>query len=411
MPTYYANINPVAFHKKSEFEQAINQLPEDWTPPGKLIKSIEHDGDYYVDTYEVWQGSLADPAVKQLVNRIQICVLFYIEGGSFIGKDADGNDEPDYSLDRWNVYFIYKKAQVKSANQYTFVGYSTVYDFWRFEPPTPPTSPGTEVIQPKVDDAWELPTGSMPYRDMPHRARISQFVILPPFQGKGFGATLYNTIFQVQSMDASTKEITVEDPNEAFDLLRDLCDLKYLRKNVPEFTALSITPDISVPQKGGILHHNLQVTDDSGVTSPKSIVDLDALEALRVRLKIAPRQFSRLVEMHLMSKLPVSVRPLPLTVEKPKGSKPSKEDLATYTLWRLLLKQRVYRRNATLLEEFEITERIIKLNETLENIEFEYAAILERLGTYAEGKGKRKADDEDEDQQITKKRKGDVEDA
>ncbi|KAI1844695.1 hypothetical protein JX266_009151 [Neoarthrinium moseri] len=367
----------VAFQKKSDYDLALKQTPKDWTPPGGLIETIQRDG----DTYEVWKGSLADAAVKQLVNRIQILVLFFIEGGSYVGQDPEGQDEPDYSLARWSVYFLYKKqSAAEGQSQYIFQGYSTVYHFWLFEPLTPPASPTNKPIEPKVDDTWELPQEDLPYKQMSHRSRISQFVILPPFQGKGAGAMLYNTIFQLQSKDAATKEVTVEDPNEAFDLLRDLCDMKYLRKNVPEFAELSITPDISVPQKGGILHHNLQITHANSATSAKSILDIDALEALRVRTKIAPRQFSRLVEMHLMSKLPLSVRPLPDTSDMgpPKG-KPSAADQTMYTLWRLILKQRLYRRNATILGEFEVTERIIKLNETLENVEWEYARILERL--------------------------------
>ncbi|KAI0127537.1 acyl-CoA N-acyltransferase [Xylariales sp. AK1849] len=364
----------VAFQKKEDFQLAISQATMDWTPPGELIQTIERGG----DTYEVWKGSLADNAVKQLVNRIQICVLFYIEGGSYVGKDADGQDEPDYSLARWSVYFLYKKL----PDQYIFQGYSTVYDFWLFELPTPPATPGREPIQPKTNEAWELPTGDFPYADIPHRARISQFVILPPFQGKGAGAMLYNTIFEQQLNNATTKEVTVEDPNEAFDLLRDLCDLKYLRKNVPEFANLAINPDLPpVPEKGGLLHHNLQLTlPNVDAPTPKSIIDIDALETLRIRTKIAPRQFARLVEMHLMSKLPTSVRPQPeADSDFEQAVKPSRDDRQLYALWRLLLKQRLYRRNATILGEFEVTERIIKLNTTLENVEWEYARILERL--------------------------------
>lgn len=356
----------------------------------------------------------------QLVNRIQICVLFYIEGGSYIGKDAEGKEEPDYSLARWSVFFLYnKKKPVDGADnkhQYIFHGYSTVYHFWLLDLPTPPSTPSAEpvAIQPKVDDAWELPDGSTRYAELPHRARISQFVILPPFQGKGAGAMLYNTIFELQSKDASTKEVTVEDPNEAFDLLRDLCDMKYLRNNVPEFAELAVNPDITVPEKGGVLHHNLQVSlaDESG-TSAKGIVDIDALETLRVKVKIAPRQFSRLVEMHLMSKLPASVRPQP---EGEPTAPASKADKKLYTLWRLLLKQRLYRRNIGLLGEFEITERIIKLNETLDNVEWEYSRILERLeaprpGAAAVKNGKRKAEEPEANGTGSTSKKARVEDA
>ncbi|KAI0177287.1 histone acetyltransferase type B catalytic subunit [Pestalotiopsis sp. NC0098] len=405
----------VAFQNKKDFEAAANAVPAGWTPPGKLVKTIERDG----ETYEIWKGNLAEQSVKQLVKRLQILVLFFIEGGSYIGEDAEGNEDPEYSLARWDVYFLYKKQAVDIArNEYIFHGFSTVYKFWMFESLTPPSTP-PKLLEPKVDQSWELPKGDLSYSEIPHRARISQFVILPPYQGKGCGAMLYNTIFGTHLNDALTKELTVEDPNEDFDLLRDLCDMKYLRANVPEFAELSVTSDISVPQKGGILHHNLQVTHANSATSPKAIVDVEVLDSIRKKTKIAPRQFHRLVEMHLMSKLPPSVRPVPATTDEsmspPKTGKPSEADKNAYTLWRLLLKQRLYRRNIGILAEFETTERIIKLNETLENVEWEYARILERLEAPRPGKqndedvtnekGKRKANYEADGEVLTKRTK------
>lgn len=394
----------MAFQKKADYETAIKPTLNNWTPPGKLVRTIERNG----ETYEVWKGSLADEAVKQLVKRIQILVLFHIEGGSYIGEDAEGKEDPEYSLARWNVFFLYNKQAVPGAEgqcKYIFHGYSTVYNFWLLQSPTPPTSPGKPpaLIEPKTDDNWELPDGDVSYSEFPHRARISQFLILPPFQGKGAGAMLYNTIFDLESKNEATKEVTIEDPNEAFDLLRDVCDMKYLRKNVPEFANLAVNPDVIVPEKGAILHHNTQVSiiDDRASTSTKGIVDVEALEKLRQRVKIAPRQFWRLVEMHLMSKLPVSVRPEPEGESKQKTA--PKADKHLYMLWRILLKQRLYRRNISILGEFEITERILKLNETLDNVEWEYARILERLEVApvaqdggADANGKRKADDRED---------------
>ena len=71
------------------------------------------------------------------------------------------------------------------------------------------------------------------------RSRISQFVILPPFQRGGNGSLFYNSIFDHYLKEPQTIEITVEDPNEAFDDMRDLNDLARLR-TVPEFAALKI---------------------------------------------------------------------------------------------------------------------------------------------------------------------------
>ncbi|KAI1373424.1 acyl-CoA N-acyltransferase [Hypoxylon crocopeplum] len=361
----------VALQSKQDFDQALKSIPDDWTPPGTLVKSFEKNG----DLYEIWHGNLADLAVVQLVRRIQITVLLFIEAGSYVGIDAEGNDEPDYSLARWSVFFVYKKAvNPEAANQpqYTFQGYATVYKFWMFQQPTPPSSPGN------TPNNWELPEGDYPLNNLPHRLRISQFVILPPFQKKGIGASLYDCIFELGMKTTFTKEVTVEDPNEDFDLLRDLCDLKYLRKNVPEFAKLEINPDVRVPEKGGYLHNNTDISlSPHDSLSNDGIVNIAKLEELRIKHKIAPRQFWRLVEMHLMSKLPDSVRPqADAVVSNPKASKADKH---IYTLWRLLLKQRLYRRNRTILGEFEITERILKLNETLDNVEWEYCRILDRL--------------------------------
>ncbi|KAH9903686.1 histone acetyl transferase HAT1-like protein [Xylariomycetidae sp. FL2044] len=384
----------VAFQTRQEYERAVKALPDTWKPPGKLVKSVEKNG----ETFEIYQGSMADEAVKQLVKRIQVVVLFFIEGGSYIGEDADGKEEPEYSLARWSVFFVYKKQAHPTApekSQYTFQGYSTLYNFWMYQPPTPPASP-------KVGAKWELPQGDFSLDNVPHRARISQFIILPPYQGKGIGALLYNTIFELRSEPEAVKEVTVEDPNEDFDLLRDLCDMKYLRSTVPEFADLKVNTNVSVPQKGGILYHNtrISVSGLSSSSSASGIVDMEALEKLRTKAKIAPRQFWRLVEMHLMSKLPATVRPQP----DPDAKKPtpSKADKHAYTLWRLLLKQRLYRRNVSLLGEMAPTERILKLNETVENVEWEYARILERLestptSTTTTSNGKRKLDGDDEE--------------
>ncbi|KAI0389412.1 histone acetyltransferase type B catalytic subunit [Xylariaceae sp. FL0594] len=400
----------VAFQTRSEYNQAVRDVPDSWTPPGALISTTERNG----ETYEVWRGDLSDSAVRQLIRRIQVTVLFFIEGGSYVGLDDDGKDEPEHALARWSVFFLYKKvAAPTGSDEYLFQGFSTVYNFWMYQPPTPPSSPGKSntAIEPKVDDSWELPKGDLELSNLPRRARISQFIILPPFQGKGVGALLYNTIFTQYLADTATKEITVEDPNEDFDLLRDLCDLTYLRENVPEFAALRVNGDVSVPQKGGLLRNNTQISPGSSAgtsESPSSegIVDMEKLERIRAQTKIAPRQFARLVEMHLMSALPASVRPQgdnkPNRPNKPEAPK---ADQKLYLLWRLLLKQRLYRRNVLILAELETVERIYHLDETVNNVEWEYARILERLESAATTNGKRKLDDHAEsgDESSTKK--------
>ncbi|KAI2639488.1 acyl-CoA N-acyltransferase [Hypomontagnella submonticulosa] len=396
----------VAFQSKRDYSQALKGLSDTWKPPGTLLKTLEKNG----EVYEIWRGDLAQLAVRQLVKRIQIAVLFFIEGGSYIGLDAEGNDMPDSDLKRWSVFFVYKKtlsAGAENKPQYTFQGYATTHYFWMYQQPPPRVS----LSKDGAGDSWELPEGCCELTQLAHRLRISQFVILPPFQGKGIGAFLYGAIFETVMDNAATTELTVEDPNEDFDLLRDLCDMKYLRKNVPEFAKLQISTNVTIPIKGGILRHSTQITtstEDS--SSSDGIVNIAELEKLRRKTKIAPRQFWRLTEMHLMSKLPDSVRPR--VDEAEEAPTPSKADKHAYTLWRLLLKQRLYRRNLTLLAEFDITERILKLNETVEGVEWEYARILDRLestpSAVANGKRKLVGDADKESPSSKKARVGDA---
>ncbi|KAI0138543.1 putative histone acetyltransferase type b catalytic subunit [Hypoxylon sp. NC0597] len=359
----------VAFQTRNQYCEAVHDLPDMWTPPGTLVKTVEKNG----EVYEVWHGTLNMPEIHQLMKRIQILVLFYIEGGSYVTEP--NQSLPDNFLARWSVYLVYKKernSEVATKNKYIFQGFATTYKFWMFEPTTLLTSSDIK----KAGDSWELPEAGS-NEGATHRLRISQFVILPPFQGKGIGSLLYNTIYEAAINSPTTTELTVEDPNEDFDLLRDLCDLKYLRENVPEFADLWINTNVSVPTKGGMLHHDTHISFRNGASTNETIVDLAKLENIRVQNKIALRQFWRLVEMHLMSKLPDSVRPVSdIGGKKPKATQ---EDKHAYMLWRLLLKQRLYRRNVSILGEFEITERIIKLNETVNNVEWEYARTLERL--------------------------------
>lgn len=331
-------------------------------------------------TYEIWRGSLADPAIKQLNSRIQILVPMFIEGGSYIGQNSEtGEDQSEMTdADRWTVFLLYRKqpsADNPEQSSYVFVGYSTVYRFFYFQPPpTPPASPNAE---------WELPRGDLDLAQLPCRTRLSQFIILPPFQGKGNGARLYKTIFEHYLKHEQTHEFTVENPNEAFDELRDACDITHLR-SLPEFSTLTLDSNVTVPKSGVI---------------PQLVKGGDKLEQIRLKAKIAPRQFARLLEMHLMSQLPDSVRPR-ITPDDAVPSATS-ADRHLEKLWQLIVKQRLYKHNKDVLAQIEKDERIDKLGETLRGVELEYARILaahdpkEKAanGTPATN-GKRKLDDD-----------------
>eukprot|EP00118_Oscarella_pearsei_P019169 m.202096 g.202096 ORF g.202096 m.202096 type:complete len:147 (+) comp39604_c0_seq30:610-1050(+) len=58
------------------------------------------------------------------------------------------------------------------------------------------------------------------------RPRISQFLVLPPFQRKSHGAHLLQTIYDNYAQDSNVRDITVEDQSEEFTCLRDFVDCR-----------------------------------------------------------------------------------------------------------------------------------------------------------------------------------------
>lgn len=367
----------VAFAKKADFEQYVQSTPDDWKPPGTLISTIEGKD----ETYEIWQGSLADPAVLQLVKRIQILVSLFIEGGTPIHTESTDEYEQD-PLERWTVFFLYHKRPVQSKPGqflYVFAGYSTVYRLYALQPQDTANALST--------GDFEIPAQNA-FTDFPCRSRISQFIILPPFAKKGNGMRLYRQIYKTLLDDPKTFEITVEDPNEDFDVVRDMADLLFLREQ-PDFKqAVQINTKVEIPKKGAL---------------PKDIVDKKALEALRTKYKIATRQFNRLIELTCFFKLPDSVRPT-LDIEAAGSKKKTtKADDHEYSLWKLLTKSRIYTQNREILSQLEPDERIAKLDETVFAVELEYALLLARYkarqALQAEEKSggkKRKLNDNDE---------------
>lgn len=363
----------IAFEKQSEYETRLKSIPDNWTPPGTLVTSFSNKhGDF-----EVYSGKIVDPAVKQLLNRVQILVPFFVDGGTPI-------DLEDPDVDRWTLYFLYAKLNLfpdrpGSKPSYHFAGYSTLYRYNTFLPPseTESTAPKTPTDTPpfSLDGDFDLDT-------LPCRTRISQFIIIPPFQQKGLGSRLYSIIYdQYLHHHEPTIELTVEDPNEAFDDMRDLADLAFLSKQ-PEFRSLKIDTSVEIPEKG---------------KAPNNIVDPAALEACRKKFKIVPRQFARVLEMYLMSQLPESVRPglgapeededdeeeeeQNATRSKGKGKekaipKPTPEDEHIYRLWMMLVKRRLYAHNSDALGQLELKERREELAKVFAGVEFDYARLL-----------------------------------
>lgn len=205
--------------------------------------------------------------------------------------------------------------------------------------------------------------------------------------------------------DPSITEITVEDPNEAFDDLRDYCDYKRLLENgTLAKVALKCDIDPKLSQKR------------IGVRVPTAqLLDTVLLHKLRVQNKIAPRQFARLVEIHLLSKIGINSRQSGTARLTRRGKSTNKDDKAFY-FWRLLVKQRIYKKNKDVLAQLDRADRIDKVEQAVGEQAGDYERLLRGMEKWAGSdgdagpserrvRGKRKVieeddDEEDEDEEI-----------
>ncbi|KAJ9101913.1 hypothetical protein QFC19_004994 [Naganishia cerealis] len=167
-------------------------------------------------------------------------------------------------------------------------------------------------------------------------------------------AQLYNALWDHVSTRPEVSELTIEDPSEHFEDLRDRNDLMRLRK--------------LVGQSKEIL-----------AGAP---VDKVWMEKTRKQLKYAKRQFLRMIELLLLEQLkykqddPEAYRALRLQV---------KELIKVEDRPGADAKERLYRFNYEVLSQVEPDERKQKLQETYANVEEDYKRLLTSTRSGIEG--------------------------
>lgn len=339
-------------------------------PPGEKIHSYRRDG----KNVEIWCASLADPAAKQLLENMQILVPMFIEGGTTLQL------EQDWTTQRWKIFLLYSviDSHQDDNSPYALVGYGTSYRLSTLPDRAKPDPVDVELLtsneatkqqffkELSPDLASTLNNGAVksPF-DLPSRERLSQFLILPPFQGGGHGQELYNTMYSHLTAPANVREFTVEDPNEAFDDLRDVCDMCHLRRHYPDFNALRVNIDIP-----------------AAALAPKANIPLDliisgeARDKIRRQAKMDKRQFGRLVEMHTLSFIPPLHRSKNRITKKENSTNPNDK---AYFLWRLYAKHRIYVHNRDQLLQLDAEERPEKVEGALDAVLEGYTEGLERI--------------------------------
>ncbi|KAM3862419.1 LOW QUALITY PROTEIN: histone acetyltransferase type B catalytic subunit [Diretmus argenteus] len=135
------------------------------------------------DVYCLWrylpQVEMTCPGFREYHERLQTFLMWFIETASFI--DVDDN--------RWDFFLVFEKYNKDGETLYATVGYMTVYNYYVYPDKT--------------------------------RPRVSQMLILPPFQGEGHGAQLLEAVHRFYCTLPKVQDITAEDPSESYVKLRD----------------------------------------------------------------------------------------------------------------------------------------------------------------------------------------------
>jgi len=149
-------------------------------------------------------------------------------------------------------------------------------------------------------------------------------------------------------------ELSIEDPAEAFEDLRDRNDLKMLL-GLKQFMEEGFGTNES--STGGRVGPIRRTKSTSGAGKMGPPVNKVWAEKWRVHLKISGRQFHRLVEMLQL----LNLDPL---------------DAKGFKAFRVQVKERLYRFNYEMLVQLEKQERLEKLEETFQNVIEGYRGIL-----------------------------------
>ncbi|SMN19096.1 similar to Saccharomyces cerevisiae YPL001W HAT1 Catalytic subunit of the Hat1p-Hat2p histone acetyltransferase complex that uses the cofactor acetyl coenzyme A [Maudiozyma saulgeensis] len=209
----------------------------------EYTKDSNKFGIYRVPIGEIIQTNKESSIVK-FWERIQIFTLLFIEAATYLNLQ----EEP-----RWVIYLIFNEQDKN------LIGFATTYSYWDYQ--------GFQN--------FDKTSSNIQFNE-----KISQFLIIPPYQGKGHGSTLYQSLYSYWNKQSNVSCITVEDPNEQFDDLRDYNDLKILQEN-------KFFQDL--------IEYCSKDKDDKNF-----FINEEWIETQRHKYKFEKRQFQRLIEMILL---------------------------------------------------------------------------------------------------------------
>lgn len=188
---YYTNLN--------EFLEVAEKKSKNFEPVGDLLHEFTIDG-------RTFQINLCDSSTanfQKFHSKLEFFIFWYIDAASRIDHD-----------EHWKFFVVYEKySNEEGETRFATVGYASIYMYFH-------------------------------YPDK-HRPRISQFLILPPFQRMGIGTRLLEQIYSHLQSNDKVCDITVEDAGEDFQRLRNTVDARLL-KDLPSYSAENLKKGFNV---------------------------------------------------------------------------------------------------------------------------------------------------------------------
>ncbi|CAG4965874.1 unnamed protein product [Parnassius apollo] len=173
----------------SNLDHFISMLEKDkyFTPHGHLLHSFtvtpREGGDKR--TFEVYYSEISTPGFLAYHQRLQTFLLWYVDAASFIDVDDE----------QWTFFTVFEKYHCSDGGvRYATAAYATVYRYYAYPRHT--------------------------------RPRVSQVLTLPPYRKIGLCAELLQSIYSHFIPQPEVMDITVEDPSQEFQRIRDYVDAK-----------------------------------------------------------------------------------------------------------------------------------------------------------------------------------------
>ncbi|XP_052744341.1 histone acetyltransferase type B catalytic subunit [Bicyclus anynana] len=173
----------------TNIDEFVSMLKKDkqFKPHGVLVQSfstVNREGGESQE-FEVYYCETSTPGFQAYHERLQTFLLWYVDAASFIDVDDD----------RWTFFTVFEKYRSSTGGtRYAVAAYATVYRYYAYP------------------------------RHL--RPRISQVLTLPPYRKMGICANLLQAIYSHFILHSEVVDITVEDPSDDFQRIRDYVDAK-----------------------------------------------------------------------------------------------------------------------------------------------------------------------------------------